>query len=90
MWIRSGHRRHPHRRSSPLFLSYVLAFVAQDMKATAWITLCIGSVFALGYLVGALLTHRTVEATARSHIERFSDEVHILEGRVIAMEDICR
>lgn len=60
------------------------------MARTLLVLLCVGSVFSLGYLAGVCLTQRAVENTARAHIERFSDEVHVLEGQVTAMEKICR
>lgn len=60
------------------------------MKITLWITLCSGTVFSVGYLVGSITTRDLVETSAQVHVERFSDEVRVLQGRVMTMERICR
>jgi hypothetical protein len=52
--------------------------------------LCASAVFATGCLTGAWLVRRGVENAAHATITHYSSAVSVLEGRVAAMEAVCR
>jgi F0F1-type ATP synthase membrane subunit c/vacuolar-type H+-ATPase subunit K len=50
----------------------------------------LGAACAIGYLGGSWHVRTITEAAARAVIEDFSAQISVLEGRVIALSDVCR